>query len=59
MASQLRQFWPRRSLFYTPASDVRKINKLSTLTGSGIPDFVALDIEDGFQGFESLKTVII
>ena len=44
---QLKKVWPRRALFYTPASDVRKIQKLTKLSGAAVPDFVALDIEDG------------
>lgn len=44
---QLKKVWPRRALFYTPASDLRKIQKLTKLSGNGVPDFVALDIEDG------------
>ena len=39
---QLKKVWPRRALFYTPASDLRKIQKLTKLSGNGVPDFVAL-----------------
>ena len=38
----LKKVWPRRALFYTPASDLRKIQKLTKLSGNGVPDFVAL-----------------
>lgn len=49
MSSQTlaRQLWPRRALFYTPGSNLRMLNKLTTLTGQRAPDFVAVDIEDG------------
>lgn len=47
MSVVARRVWPRRALFYTPGSDMRKIEKLRKLSGSGIPDFVALDLEDG------------
>ena len=42
MSNQLRQLWPRRALFYTPGSDLRKINKLKTLQGANRPDFIAI-----------------
>ena len=43
----LRKLWPRRALFYTPGSDLRKMAKIGKLKGSAAPDFVAVDIEDG------------
>ena len=42
MSVVARRLWPRRALFYTPGSDMRKIEKLRKLSGAGIPDFVAL-----------------
>ncbi|CAG5105322.1 Oidioi.mRNA.OKI2018_I69.chr1.g2026.t1.cds [Oikopleura dioica] len=47
MSVVARRVWPRRALFYTPGSDMRKIEKLRKLSGAGVPDFVALDLEDG------------
>lgn len=47
MSRFLSKLWPRRALFYTPGSDLRKLNKISKLVGSSAPDFIALDIEDG------------
>ena len=43
----LRKLWPRRALFYTPGSDLRKMSKIEKLVGVSAPDFVAVDIEDG------------
>ena len=43
----LRKLWPRRALFYTPGSDLRKLSKIEKLVGVSAPDFVAVDIEDG------------
>merc|ERR1711892_425530 len=43
----LRKLWPRRALFYTPGSDLRKMAKIGKLKGAAAPDFVAVDIEDG------------
>jgi len=44
MSRVISKVWPRRALFYTPGSDLRKLNKISKLVGSSAPDFIALDI---------------
>ena len=47
MSRLVSKIWPRRVLFYTPGSDLRKLNKISTLTGAAAPDFIAVDIGKG------------